>query len=235
MDKTQRRLIERGDAGIEAELAGKPPRRDVVVAQHEHHRRRRHPIAKGAKLRHDLARAAARGVEQIAENEHPGHGMVADESLEAGEIALRRALGDRNPGPAKRGRLAEMEIGDEERPRRGEQRSAAWEEKNVGRGRGGRSGCHSSRKTHGGKAPGSSDDGERGNHAASPRENVGAVASRSTVAAAAKPGQRRGTRLGDLDRGDMMILPCWPRGGDGGWQYFMTSDGEGSVDRGVTE
>jgi hypothetical protein len=55
-------------------------------------------------------------VEEIAENEHPSHGMVADEGLEAGKIALRRAFGDRNPGPAKRGRFPEMEIGDKERP-----------------------------------------------------------------------------------------------------------------------
>jgi len=116
VDKPQRRLIERGDAVIEAELTGEPPRRDVVIAEDEHQRRRRHPIAKGPKLRHDVRRAAARGVEQIAENEHPGHGMVAHEGLEAGEVALRRALGDRNPGPAKRGRFPEMEIGDKERP-----------------------------------------------------------------------------------------------------------------------
>ena len=135
VDKPQRRLIERGDAAIKAELTGEPPRRDVMIAQHEDDRRRRHPIAKGPKLRHDLARAATRGVEEIAENEHPGHGMVADESLEAGEIALRRALGDRNPGPAKRGRLAEMEIGDEERPRVGDKRRSAREEKHVGGGR----------------------------------------------------------------------------------------------------
>jgi len=125
-------FIERGDAVIEAELTGEPPRRDVVIAEDEDHRRCRHPIAEGAKLRHDVARAATRGVEEIAENEHPGHGMVADESLEAGEIALRRAFGDRDPGPAKRRRLAEMEIGDEERPRRGDKRPSAREEKNVG-------------------------------------------------------------------------------------------------------
>jgi hypothetical protein len=58
---------------------------------------------------------------------------------------------------------------------------------------------------------------------------------RPTVAVAAKLGQRRGYRLGNLDRGEMLILPCWPRGGDGGWQYFLTSDGEGSVDGGARE
>ena len=187
VDKPQRRLIERGDTLIEAELAGESPRRDVVIAEDEDQRRRRHPIAKGPKLRHDVRRAAARGMQEIAENEHPGHAMIADERLEAGEIALRRALGDRNPGPAKRGRLAEMEIGDEERPRRGEQRPTSREEKYVG---GGRRPGQLARDT---RIPSSSDDGERGNHAASPRENVGRVASRSTVAATAKLGQRRGT------------------------------------------
>jgi hypothetical protein len=55
-----------------------------------------------------------------------------------------------------------MEIGDEERARGWQQRSPSWKEKNVGLGR--------SRKALGGRAPGSSDDGERGNHAESPRE-----------------------------------------------------------------
>jgi hypothetical protein len=142
VDKPQRGLIEHGDTLIEAELTGEPPRRDVVIAEDEDHRRRREPVAEGPKLGHDLARAAARGVEEIAENKHPSHGMVADESLEAGEIALRRALGDRDPGPPKRRRLAEMEIGDEKRPRGGEQRSAAWKEKDVGRG------CRGCRSAH---------------------------------------------------------------------------------------
>jgi len=114
-------------------------------------------------------------------------------------------------------------------PRGGDKRPAAREEKNVG---GGLRPGPLARDT---RIPCSGDDGKRGNHAASPSENVGAVASWSTVAAAAKLGQRRGYRLGDLDRGEMLILPCWPRGGDGGWQYFLTSDGEGSVDGRVTE
>ena len=167
VDKPQRRLIERGEALIEAEVAGEPPRRDVVIAEDEDHRRRWKPVAKGPKLRHDLARAAARGVEEIAEDEHPGHVMIADERLEAGEIALRRAFGDRNPRPAKRGRFAEMEISDKERPRGGEQRPAAREEKNVGLGR---RGCRSTHKLTSRKAPGSSDDGKRGLHAKGPRE-----------------------------------------------------------------
>ena len=140
VDKPQRRLIERGDTLIEAELTGEPPRRDIVIAEDEDHRRRGQPIAEGAKLRHDVRGAAARGVEEIAEDEHPGHVMIAHKGLEAGEISLRRAFGDRNPGPAKRGRLAEMEIGDEQRPRGRQQRPPSRKEKNVGRGR---RGCRS--------------------------------------------------------------------------------------------
>ena len=196
VDKPQRRLVKRGNAGIEAELVGEPPRRDVVIAQHEHHRRRRHPIAKGAKLRHDVARAATRGVEQIAENEHPGHGMVADESLEAGEIALRRALGDRNPGPAKRGRLAEMEIGDEKRPRRGDKRPSAREEKNVGRDHRASRSSGNPRKVAGGRAPGSGDDGKRRRHAVWSQRSINAEGMRPTVAVAGQPGQRPGTGPG---------------------------------------
>lgn len=162
VDKPQRGLVERRHAGIEAEVTGDPPRRDVVIAENEDHRRRREPVAEGAKLGHDLARAAARGVEEIAEDEHPLDVMIAHERLEAGEIALRRALRDRDPGPAKRGRLAEMEIGDEKRPRRGEERPAAWKEKNVGLGR---RGCRSTHKLTSRKAPGSSDDGKRRRHA----------------------------------------------------------------------
>ena len=193
VDKPQRGLVERGHAGIEAEVAGDPPRRDVVIAEDEHQRRRRHPIAKGPKLRHDVRRAAARGVEEIAENEHPGHVMIAHERLEAGEIALRRAFGDRDPGPAKRGRLAEMEIGDEKRPRRGEQRPAARKKKNVGRGRRGRRISRSPRKVASGKAPGRGDDGKRGRHAVSFQGSIGVEGMRPTVAVAAKPGQRPGT------------------------------------------
>ncbi len=194
VDKPQRGLVERGHAGIEAEVAGDPPRRDVVIAEDEHQRRRRHPIAKGPKLRHDVRRAAARGVEEIAEDEHPGHVMIAHERLEAGEIALRRAFGDRDPGPAKRGRLAEMEVSDEERPRGGEQRPAARKEKNVGLGR--RRGCRinrSPRKAAGGRAPGSGDDGKRRRHAVWFQRSIGAEDMRPTVAVADEPGQRPGT------------------------------------------
>ena len=190
VDKPQRRLIERGDTRVEAELTGDPPGRDVVIAEDEDHRRRGQPIAKGPKLRHDVRRAAARGVEEIAENEHPGHVMIADERLEAGEIALRRAFGDRDPGPAKRGRLPEMEISDEERPRRGEERPPARKEKNVGRGR---RISRSPRKVASGKAPGSGDDGKRRRHAVLSQGSIGAEGMRPTVAVAAKPGQRPGT------------------------------------------
>jgi len=161
VDKPERGLVERGEAGIEAEVTGEPPGGDVMIAKDEDHRRRRHPVAEGAKLRHDIGRAAAGGVEEIAEDEEPGHFMVADEGLEAGEIGLRRAFGDRNPGPAKRGRLAEMEIGDKERPRRREQRPPAREKEDVGLGRRGRR----STQGPGGKAPGRGDDGERRRHA----------------------------------------------------------------------
>ena len=194
VDKPQRGLIERGDTRVEAELTGEPPRRDVVIAEDEHQRRRRHPIAKGPKLGHDLGGAAARGVEEIAENEHPGHVMIAHERLEAGEIALRRAFGERDPGPAKRGRLAEMEVSDEERPRGGEQRPAARKEKNVGLGR--RRGCRinrSPRKAAGGRAPGSGDDGKRRRHAIWFQRSIGAEDMRPTVAVADEPGQRPGT------------------------------------------
>ena len=190
VDKPQRRLIERGDTLIEAELIGEPPRRDVVIAKDENHRRPRQPVAKGPKLRDDLARAAARGVEQIAEDEHSGHVMIAHERLEAGEIALRRAFGDRNPGPAKRGRLAEMEISDEKRSRGGEQRPAARKEKNVGLGR---RGCRSTHKLTSRKAPGSSDDGKRGRHAIWSQGSIDAEGMRPTVAVADQPGQRPGT------------------------------------------
>ena len=190
VDEPQRRLVERRNAGIEAEFTGEPPRGHIVIAEDEDDRRRHHPIAEGPKLRHDLARAAARGVEQIAENEHPSHGMVADESLEAGEIALRRALGDRNPGPAKRGRLPEMEIGDEERPRGGDKRPPARKEKNVGRGR---RGCRSSRKVTSRKAPGNGDDGKRRRHAVWSQGSIGAEGIRPTVAVAGQPSQRPGT------------------------------------------
>ena len=196
VDKPQRRLIERGDTRVEAELTGEPPRRDVVIAEDEHQRRRRHPIAKGPKLGHDLGGAAARGVEEIAEDEHPGHVMIAHEALEAGEIALRRAFGDRDPGPAKRGRLAEMEIGDEERPRGGEQRPATRKEKKVGLGRRGCRGCRisrSPRKAAGGRAPGSGDDGKRRRHAIWFQRSIGAEDMRPTVAVADEPGQRPGT------------------------------------------
>ena len=190
VDKPQRRLIERGEALIEAEVAGEPPRRDVVIAEDEHHRRRGQTVAKGPKLCHDLARAAAGGVEEITEHEHPGHGMIAHERLEAGEISLRRAFGDRNPGPAKRGRLAQMEISDEKRPRGGEQRPSPRKEKNVGRGR---RGCRSPRKVASGKAPGRGDDGKRGRHAVWSRGSNGAEGMRPTVAVADQPGQRPGT------------------------------------------
>ena len=193
VDKPQRRLIERGNTLIEAELTGEPPRRDVVIAEDEHQRRRRHPIAKGSKLGHDLGGAAARGVEEIAENEHPGHVMIAHERLEAGEIALRRAFGDRDPGPAKRGRLPEMEISDEERPRRGEQRPAARKEKNVGLGRRGCRINRSPRKAAGGRARGSGDDGKRRRHAIWSQGSIGVEGMRPTVAVADEPGQRPGT------------------------------------------
>ena len=193
VDKPQRRLIERGEALIEAELTGEPPRRDVVIAEDEDHRRRGQPVAEGAKLGHDLARAAARGVEEIAEDEHPLDVMIAHECLEAGEISLRRAFGDRDPGPAKRGRFPEMEISDEERPRRGEERSPAWKEKNVGRGRRGCRINRSPRKAAGGRAPGSSDDGKRRRHAIWSQGSIGAEGSGSTVAVADEPGQRPGT------------------------------------------
>ncbi len=194
VDKPQRRLVKRGNTLIEAELTGEPPRRDVVIAEDEHQRRRRHPIAKGPKLRHDVRRAAARGVEEIAENEHPGHVMIAHERLEAGKISLRRAFGDRNPGPAKRGRLPEMEISDEERPRGGEQRPASRKEKNVRLGR--RRGCRSNRsprKVASGRAPGSSDDGKRRRHAIWSQGSIGVEGMRPTVAVADEPGQRPGT------------------------------------------
>ena len=193
VDKPQRRLVKRGDTLIEAELTGEPPRRDVVIAEDEDHRRRGQPVAKGAKLCHDLGGAAACGVEEIAEDKNPGHVMIAHEGLEAGEIALRRAFGDRDPGPAKRGRLAEMEIGDEKRPRRGEQRPAARKKKNVGRGRRGRRISRSPRKVASGKAPGRGDDGKRGRHAVSFQGSIGVEGMRPTVAVAAKPGQRPGT------------------------------------------
>lgn len=196
VDKPQRRLVERGNAAVEAELTGEPPRRDVVITEDEDHRRPRHPVAKGAKLGHDLRGAAARGVEEIAEDEHPGHGMIAHERLEAGEISLRRALRDRNPGPAKRGRLPEMEISDEERPRRGEQRPPSRKEKNVGRGRRNRRISRSPRKVASDRAPGSSDDGKRRRHAVWSQGSIDAEGSGSTVAVAAKPGQRPGTGPG---------------------------------------
>ena len=133
-------------------------------------------------------------MEEIAEDEHPGHVMIAHERLEAGEIALRRAFGDRDPGPAKRGRLAEMEVSDEERPRGGEQRPASRKEKNVGLGR--RRGCRinrSPRKAAGGRAPGSGDDGKRRRHAIWFQRSIGAEDMRPTVAVADEPGQRPGT------------------------------------------
>ena len=191
VDKPQRRLVKRGDTLIEAELTGEPPRRDVVIAEDEDQRRRGQPVAKGPKLCHDLARAAARGVEEIAEDEHPGRVMITHEGLEAGEIALRRAFGDRNPGPAKRGRLPQMEIGDEKRPRRGEQRPAAREEKNVGLGRGSIS--RSPQRVASDRAPGSGDDGKRRRHAVWFQGSIGAEDMRLTVAVADQPGQRPGT------------------------------------------
>ncbi len=196
VDKPQRRLIERRHAAIEAEVAGDPPGGDIVIAEDEDHRRRGQPVAEGAKLGNDLARAAARGVEEIAEDEHPGHVMIAHEALKAGEIALRRAFGDRDPGPAKRGRLAEMEIGDEKRPRGGEQRPPSRKEKNVGLGRRGCRIDRSPRKAAGGRAPGSSDDGKRRRHAIWSQGSIGAEDMRLTVAVADEPGQRPGTGPG---------------------------------------
>ena len=193
VDKPQRSLIERRHAAIEAELIGESPGRDVVIAEDEDHRRRGQPVAEGAKLGHDLGGAAARGVEEIAEDEHPGHVMIAHERLEAGEISLRRAFGDRDPGPAKRGRFPEMEISDEERPRRGEQRPATRKEKNVGLGRRGCRISRSPRKVASGRAPGSGDDGKRRRHAVWFQGSIGAEGSGSTVAVANQPGQRPGT------------------------------------------
>lgn len=193
VDKPQRGLVERRNAGIEAEVTGEPPGRDVVIAKNEDHRRRGQPVAKGPKLGHDLARAAARGVEEITEHEHPGHGMVADEGLQAGEIGLRRAFGDRNPGPAKRGRLPQVEIGDKERPRGGEQRPPSRKEKNVGRSR---RGCRGTHKLTSRKAPGSSDDGKRRRHAIWSQGSISAEGMRPTVAVADPPDQRPGTGPG---------------------------------------
>jgi hypothetical protein len=132
-------------------------------------------------------------VEEIAEDEHPLDGMIADERLEAGEISLRRAFGDRDPGPAKRGRFPEMEISDKERPRRGEERSPARKEKDVGLGSRGCRTNVSPRKVASGKAPGSGDDGKRRRHAVWFHGSIGAEDSGSTVAVAAKPDQRLGT------------------------------------------
>ena len=193
VDKPQWRLVKRGDTLIEAELTGEPPRRDVVIAEDEDHRRRGQPVAKGAKLCHDLGGAAACGVEEIAEDKHPGHVMIAHEGLEAGEIALRRAFGDRDPGPAKGGRLPQMEIGDEKRPRGGEQRPAAREEKNVGIGR---RGCRGTHKLTSHRAPGSSDDGKRRRHAVWSQGSIDGEGMRPTVAVADQPGQRYGTGPG---------------------------------------
>ena len=196
VNKPQRRLIERRHAAIEAEVAGDPPGGDIVIAEDEDHRRRGQPVAEGPKLCHDLARAAARGMEEIAEDEHPGHVMIAHEGLKAGEISLRRAFGDRDPGPAKRGRLPEMEISDKECPRGREQRPAAREEKNVGRGRRGCRMSRSPRKAAGGRAPGSGDDGKRRRHAVWFQGSIDVEGMRFTVAVADQPGQRPGTGPG---------------------------------------
>jgi hypothetical protein len=114
--------------------------------------------------------------------------MIAHERLEAGEISLRRAFGDRDPGPAKRGRLPQMEISDEERPRRGEQRPASRKEKNVGRGRRNRRISRSPRKVASDRAPGSSDDGKRRRHAVWFQRSNGTEGLRPTVAGVADPG-----------------------------------------------
>ena len=136
VDKPQRGLVERGHAGIEAELTGEPPRRDVVIAEDEHQRRRRHPIAKGPKLGHDLGGAAARGVEEIAENEHPGHVMIAHERLEQRpasrkekKVRLGRRRGcriNRSPRKAAGGRAPGS--GDDGKRRR----HAVWFQRSIG-------------------------------------------------------------------------------------------------------
>ena len=58
--------------------------------------------------------AAAPGMEEIPEDEQASDSVPLHERLEPREVPLRRAFGNRYPRMSKRGRLAEVQVGDEQ-------------------------------------------------------------------------------------------------------------------------
>jgi len=112
-------------AGVDAERRRHLPERAVVVADHEQYLRRGELPPRRGELGEHAIRAAALRVEQIAHDHEPPGGGFVDEPCEPGEVGLGRALGHGDAGLTKSRRLAEVQVGDEERGGRGQKGGAA--------------------------------------------------------------------------------------------------------------
>ena len=88
----------------------------VVVAAHQRDRERLlrvAPAEEGGVERRDPPRGR---VQEIAEHHEPGRARALDQRREPREVVRRRAPGNGNAAGAKRRGLAEMHVGDKQRP-----------------------------------------------------------------------------------------------------------------------
>ena len=118
MHEVKRRFVEHGQAGVDAEAGRECSRAHaepaVVVPEHEHHVGR-DPGSCGAKLVDHGIGAPASGMHEVAEHDHAAGGMLGCERGQPVEITLRRALGHGDACAAERRRLAEVDVGHEQR------------------------------------------------------------------------------------------------------------------------
>ena len=91
----------------------------IVVAAHEQQRDRRMPTAPSEERRFERRHAAGRGVQKIAQHDQRTRTGRFDQRAQPMQIRGGRTARHRNAAGTKRGGLAEVNVGDEQRSCRG--------------------------------------------------------------------------------------------------------------------
>lgn len=149
VNEMKRRLVMRAEYRINAQSRRQFPDGAIVVAGDEEHLGRRKLTARSSEFFKHSVGATASSMKKIAKNQQSPSLRCRHEHGQPREILLRWPLRHRDPLVAKRGGLAEMEIGDKKRGRRRKECRSSGEEHDVSiRGRSSRS-SGNGKKTHG--------------------------------------------------------------------------------------
>jgi hypothetical protein len=134
VDKVKRRLIVRAKNRVDPEAGREPSHRSIVVASHEKDLRFLElPAGRGELVKH-LSRASASSVKKVAEHEEPSCPCCRDQHCEPRKILLGRTFRHWNASVSKRRGLAEVQVGNQQRLGRRQERRPSRHDHDVGIG-----------------------------------------------------------------------------------------------------